>query len=528
MLIVPKSLVSAYALDTKALEWESKELSQICEQSFTQRSKSMRVKYWSNVWKKKKSTLPQSGRILKPFHVNSFLERWTSFTAAFPVLHSVQQEREKGQKILATSGPSSKKQLSLFNQEPASLKTSKGLSAQRPLTTCRSSKSIAKGLLSVWEKNGVVTSEDLCKSTSGFLFSNMSSADWKRWVIAQRQEYLVRLKSALRTRESGCISWPTVTVQDSKNNGGESQAKRNSVPLNTLVGLQDQDSNNSRGKSQERYKNWQTPEARNQKGYHVQKNGSKTLKLGSQVVKEGKRPNWFTPKIPSCGGKAVRTTPGGWLLKLDDQTDPMGRSGKLNADWTEQLMGLPVGWTQIKKRLIYEDKEKMYSLRKGAVGSTMFDKKKKLLQRGVQKGWCSKETYKTRKNILQFLRERAQRKRPITDEVLQQGMYEKSIPYREPIKRNSKGLVQQKQKICNLRNLRIKGKCTDASSRHIELSSKIPISLQKVSHPITHKTRHVGNNENRLDRLRMLGNGVVPQTAEKAFRTLIRRIYNEL
>ncbi len=29
--------------------------------------------------------------------------------------------------------------------------------------------------------------------------------------------------------------------------------------------------------------------------------------------------------------------------------------------------------------------------------------------------------------------------------------------------------------------------------------------------------------ENRIDRLRMLGNGVVPQTAEKAFRTLMEK-----
>jgi len=32
-----------------------------------------------------------------------------------------------------------------------------------------------------------------------------------------------------------------------------------------------------------------------------------------------------------------------------------------------------------------------------------------------------------------------------------------------------------------------------------------------------------GLEDNRIDRLRLLGNGVVPATAEKAFKTLMRR-----
>jgi hypothetical protein len=41
---------------------------------------------------------------------------------------------------------------------------------------------------------------------------------------------------ALRTSESESGSWPTPTVQDSKNNGAQSQMERNTKPLNAEVG----------------------------------------------------------------------------------------------------------------------------------------------------------------------------------------------------------------------------------------------------------------------------------------------------
>jgi hypothetical protein len=52
---------------------------------------------------------------------------------------------------------------------------------------------------------------------------------------------------------------------------------------------------------------------------------------------------WLTPKVPSGGSQAVRTTLGGGLRKLEDQTQTP--TGKLNPRWVETLMGLPIGWT---------------------------------------------------------------------------------------------------------------------------------------------------------------------------------------
>jgi hypothetical protein len=52
---------------------------------------------------------------------------------------------------------------------------------------------------------------------------------------------------------------------------------------------------------------------------------------------------WLTPKVPSGGSQSQRTTPGGGLRKLEDQTEKA--TGKLNPRWVETLMGLPIGWT---------------------------------------------------------------------------------------------------------------------------------------------------------------------------------------
>jgi hypothetical protein len=61
--------------------------------------------------------------------------------------------------------------------------------------------------------------------------------------------------------------------------------------------------------------------------------------LTHQVTKQ-----WLTPKVPSGGGQATRTTDGGGLRKLEDQTEARA-TGKLNPRWVETLMGLPIGWT---------------------------------------------------------------------------------------------------------------------------------------------------------------------------------------
>jgi hypothetical protein len=105
-------------------------------------------------------------------------------------------------------------------------------------------------------------------------------------------------------------NWPTATTRDWKDTNATVPPSRANPSKQTLgqrvahVGLQDQANLNTNGKSQE---SWSTPQARDWKG---------------------------------AEGRAYK----GQTKDLPAQTQAMG---KLNPDWVEHLMGLPVGWTDL-------------------------------------------------------------------------------------------------------------------------------------------------------------------------------------
>jgi DNA (cytosine-5)-methyltransferase 1 len=86
-------------------------------------------------------------------------------------------------------------------------------------------------------------------------------------------------------------------------------------------------------------KAWATPKASDpQHSGPNMRDSAGNYALPAQVTK-----SWLTPKVPSGGSQAERTTAGGGLRKLEDQTQTP--TGKLNPRWVETLMGLPIGWT---------------------------------------------------------------------------------------------------------------------------------------------------------------------------------------
>jgi hypothetical protein len=181
-------------------------------------------------------------------------------------------------------------------------------------------------------------------------FSSMSSENWKAWVTEQRREYSQRLKSAHRTRESGCSSWATPTVRDV--NGPSARAYKGKPENLSDIELTE--------------KRWPTPAARDVKGVsgkgRQERKGHPTDTLPNAVEA------WPTPttaegtKIgnsPNYGQKGLSNHPSIVGLPDREKLNKSGKNqespnipppksrGKLNPNWVEQLMGLPPGWTDL-------------------------------------------------------------------------------------------------------------------------------------------------------------------------------------
>lgn len=310
MLIIPKSLASRYAPDMKGLVWDSKELSLICESSFTRRSKFMHAKYWSNLWKREKSMLPQSGLILKPCEERICMERWMSSLLVSPVSRFQMQVKSKERATNGISGRISKNLSEKSNQRASFLKTCRASYRRKQSYIVRSSLNIVSDLHSAWEHTGGLLSMPDSAGMLEYRFSNMYFGDWKSWVINARQDYSARLRSALLTSASGFSFWGTPRVTT---NGGtpSPQCTGKGSRLEDQVGRQDRDKSNSTGRNRESFKLW---------GTHT---------VGS-VDGSGKRSaKWIKGKSPN------------------PQEYAKSQNKKLNADWVEQFQGLPVGWTQL-------------------------------------------------------------------------------------------------------------------------------------------------------------------------------------
>jgi hypothetical protein len=192
-------------------------------------------------------------------------------------------------------------------------------------------------------------------------WSNMSEEHWKKWVTEQRSEYSQRVKLACRISESESSSlvYPTPRLSDGEGGtveaklGSKSFYRENKKGEKWSVKLKDavesmhnwstpttMDSANltkpwNRKKASGgqkpplcmEVKTWATPTARDFKDSPNDKTG-RDMTLGKQV--NGWSPNLQAdPKNNSINGKPHESL----------------QKGYLNPSWVEQMMGLPIGWT---------------------------------------------------------------------------------------------------------------------------------------------------------------------------------------
>ena len=293
MWILPKNYQpsSVFAADTLALSKDLTLPGLDIESSLMWRSKPSPLQTWSLRWKRESWLRHLFGRILKPSQRTYFEAQLTLSLAATLASRSARQVSEQGQTIQDICGHSfgsTSKQLDLLD---VSLKTSK----------------------------------DISRSDS-----ETSLATWKKMVIDQRGEYSQRVKSALLTRENESISWATPNARDWKDSVTTMpKARKDGKKRNDQL---------PRQIAQLNQKNWPTPDV-------------------AQAQKVGNRPNHGQLGLanhPQVHGAECTREP----MKKDrlgrpgqDQNNTNGSSqesfGKLNANWVEQLMGIPTGWTDL-------------------------------------------------------------------------------------------------------------------------------------------------------------------------------------
>ena len=192
------------------------------------------------------------------------------------------------------------------------------------------------------------------------LDSEKFTASYEIWVTQLRQAYLARQSAELRTGGSDCFAWPTIQLADSKM---AKFNKRGNPLLGMAVGVWPAPNVPNRGRELSRKHRpqsggidlqsaiWPTvtvQDAHNKTGPSQYERNSYPLNTAAGLL---------APDSPSTNGKSqgLWTTPAAGLA---DQGGPGGQgraltkdlkcnTSKLNPDWVEQLMNLPVGWTDL-------------------------------------------------------------------------------------------------------------------------------------------------------------------------------------
>jgi hypothetical protein len=294
MWIVPKTL-SRYVPATPGLNLVSSEQAWMLEQSVTWRSKFMSKQYWSKRWKKGDYVQHLCGLMPKPSLHQSFVEKYTASLPDIHVSRLVAQGSEKEKTTQDTCGHTSESmsgQLDLFG---ASLKMS--------------------------------------EATPRWGYGE-SCPIWKKMVTERSGDCSARRKQARLTNASECSSWPTPRA-------GNPGSRKPGTGGKILA--------------EEAKKNWYTPDCSDRRSAKSKQQGlsNQAKQLAGPPAQEksstiGKnQESWPTPRVGGHEKAETSIKRGRGVSLTGAVAKDATQTPKLNPNWVEQLMGLPIGWTDL-------------------------------------------------------------------------------------------------------------------------------------------------------------------------------------
>jgi len=401
--IIPKNLPTYHSvLATKGLVEDCEEFSQMSEKSLMWRSKPSQSQTWLRRWKRVSYIQHLSTQTLKPSHSRNFVTEYLSYQQASPVSRSRLLVAELPQKIQDTFTPLSQEESRSADQLMLFSKMSKELSqAKQPMGSRYSNMSSEiwkkevirlRGEYSLRLKLALHTSgrESLSWPTAtssdgegGRIETILNKGGFKSKRKTSGQIRGAKLRDAVETYEN----WPTADATNVSDgvpweiSGKQLKERRARVKKAVKEGKTKAGSGRSVNLAMavQRELAWakpqlmdfrsdvRKPEERSEKAnkggcsnLREQVHNWKTDKEKKNWSEESSK-GWPTPKSRDWKGglgtdKARQKSDLDKIVLLDGQQDQdkINTSGKsqesskvLNPNWVEQLMGLPVGWTQL-------------------------------------------------------------------------------------------------------------------------------------------------------------------------------------
>jgi hypothetical protein len=415
MWILPKQLhTSAFVQDTKALGLDSEEFSQTCEKSLSWRGKDSLSRTWLQRWKRENWIQHLSSRTLNNSHTESFVDKWTSYLADSRANPSVVQDSVKQLMIPDTCSHTSEMESGTANLELFSSKTLEESSQPRQGMENQFSNMSSENWKD-WVTEQRQEYSQRKKSAHLIRESESLSLGWSTPIVGDAhlasnpeaaQKRLAEGKSTL-SRQVEAKSWPTARTSDAEggridtemtDQGFKSKRHRSNQTFGAKL----------RDAVETHEENWATPIANDAKGSdYGYSSGKKVNYLGGQVknwptatTRDWKDTNATVPpsranpskqtlgqRVAYIGlqdqanlntnGKSQESWPTPRANKVHPQITEENRehlanrkksnleediaghcgkaTGKLNPNWVEHLMGLPVGWTQLPTEWIDSD-----------------------------------------------------------------------------------------------------------------------------------------------------------------------------